>query len=241
MRAVFRRELAAYFRTPVGYVFLTMYALLSGVVFVFINIAQERSASMNLLFSGMQLPFLLIAPLLSMRLFAEERRARTDQLWLTAPIRVWQVVAGKLGAALVMLALSMALTLLYPLAVSPWAQVSPRQIAAVWLGYYLLGASMISVGALVSALCENPISAAAFTLGFNVLAYLSERYILPQSGASMPAALRAALEWLPSSARLGDFANGIVSVADCAYFLSVCALMAFLTCRAIERRRFAKG
>lgn len=241
MRAVFCRELAGYFTTPVGYLFLAMYALLSGVVFVFVNIAREMSASMNLLFSGMQLPFLLIAPLLTMRLFAEERRARTDQLWLTAPVRVGRVVAGKLGAALVMLALSMALTLLYPLAVSPWAQVSARQVAAVWLGYYLLGASMIAVGALVSALCENPVSAAVFTLGFNILAYLSERYILPQTGAAVPGALRAALSWLPSSARLGDFANGVISLADCAYFLSVTALAAFLTCRVIERRRFAKG
>ena len=74
MRAVFRHELSGYFTTPVGYVFLTMYALLSGLVFVFINIGQEMSASMNLLFSGMQLPLMLIAPLLTMRLFAEEGR-----------------------------------------------------------------------------------------------------------------------------------------------------------------------
>ena len=78
MRAVFRHELSGYFTTPVGYVFLTMYALLSGLVFVFINIGQEMSASMNLLFSGMQLPLMLIAPLLTMRLFAEEKRMRTD-------------------------------------------------------------------------------------------------------------------------------------------------------------------
>lgn len=86
MRAVFRHEMSGYFTTPIGYIFLAMYALLSGLVFVFINIGQEASASMNLLLSGMQLPLLLIAPLLTMRLFAEERRMRTDQLLLTAPI-----------------------------------------------------------------------------------------------------------------------------------------------------------
>ena len=93
-RAVFRHELSGYFTTPVGYVFLTMYALLSGLVFVFINIGQGMSASMNLLFSGMQLPLMLIAPLLTMRLFAEEKRMRTDQLLLTSPVPLGQIVLG---------------------------------------------------------------------------------------------------------------------------------------------------
>ena len=107
MRAVFRHELSSYFTTAVGYVFLTMYALLSGLVFVFINIGQEMSASMNLLFSGMQLPLLLIAPLLTMRLFAEEKRMRTDQLLLTSPVPLGQIVLGKALASLALLMIAM--------------------------------------------------------------------------------------------------------------------------------------
>ena len=111
MRAVFRHELSGYFTTPVGYVFLTMYALLSGLVFVFINIGQEMSASMNLLFSGMQLPLMLIAPLLTMRLFAEEKRMRTDQLLLTSPVPLGQIVLGKALASLALLMIAMLLAL----------------------------------------------------------------------------------------------------------------------------------
>ena len=221
MRAVFRHELSGYFTTPVGYVFLTMYALLSGLVFVFINIGQEMSASMNLLFSGMQLPLMLIAPLLTMRLFAEEKRMRTDQLLLTSPVPLGQIVLGKALASLALLMIAMLLALIYPL---------------------LIDAAMASVGALPSSLCTNQITAAILTLGVNVLMYLSEHYIVPQAGTSAYLhPVSVILSFLPSSARLGDFANGIVSLSDIVYFVVFTALMLFLTDRAMEKRRHAKG
>jgi ABC-2 type transport system permease protein len=242
MRAVFCHELRGYFTTPIGYVFLAMYALLSGLVFVFINIGQEMSASMNLLFSGMQLPLMLITPLLTMRLFAEERRMRTDQLLLTAPVPLGSIVLGKALASMVMLLLAMLTTLLYPLLVSPYAQLSWSQIATVFLGYSLLNFSMLSIGVFLSSLCTNQITAAILTLGVNVLIYLSEHYIVPQTGSSASLhAVSVILNYLPSSSRLGDFANGIISFADVIYFLTLTALMLFLTDRVLEKRRHAKG
>lgn len=240
MIAVFRREMLSYFSTPVGYIFLMMYTGLAGVVYVFINIGREMSASMNLLYSGMQLPFLLLAPLLTMRLFAEEKRMRTDQLLFTVPVPVSRVVAGKLGAACVMLALSMGLTLFYPLLISRWAQVSPAQIFSVWLGYYLLGVSLLALGTFISALCVNQVSAAVFTLGVNVFLYLNEHYILPQQASAALRPVQTVLSWLPSAARLGDFSNGVISLADTVYFLAAAGLMMFLTCRVLERGRFVK-
>ena len=208
MRAVFRHELSGYFTTPVGYVFLTMYALLSGLVFVFINIGQEMSASMNLLFSGMQLPLMLIAPL----------------------------------ASLALLMIAMLLALIYPLLIASYAQIAWSEIAVVFLGYYLLDAAMVSVGVLLSSLCTNQITAAILTLGVNVLMYLSEHYIVPQAGTSAYLhPVSVILGFLPSSSRLGDFANGIVSLSDIVYFVAFIALMLFLTDRAMEKRRHAKG
>ena len=204
MRAVFRHELSGYFTTPVGYVFLTMYALLSGLVFVFINIGQEMSASMNLLFSGMQLPLMLIAPLLTMRLFAEEKRMRTDQLLLTSPVPLGQIVLGKALASLALLMIAMLLALIYPLLIAPYAQIAWSEIAVVFLGYYLLDAAMVSVGVLLSSLCTNQITAAILTLGVNVLMYLSEHYIVPQAGTSAYLhPVSVILSFLPSSSRLG--------------------------------------
>ncbi len=241
MSAVLRHELHSYFTTPVGYVFLIMYTLLSGVVYVFINIGQEMSASMNLMFSGMQLPFMLIAPLLTMRLFAEERRMRTDQLLFTSPVSVGRIVLGKALAAMVMLLASMGLTGLYPAVISRWAQVSVPQLAAVYLGYFLHGAALLSVGVLVSSLCVNQVSAAVITLGVNVFLYMSEHYILPQMSAGYLAPARAVLRWLPATQRLGDFASGVISLADVTYFALFSALMLFFTCRVLTARRFEKG
>lgn len=240
MNAVLRHEIRSYFTTPVGYVFLIMYTLMAGVVYVFVNIGQEMSASMNLLLSGLQLPFMLIAPLLTMRLFAEERRMRTDQLLLTAPVRVSAIVLGKMLAAMVMLLMAMGLTALIPCLMSRFAQISFRQVASVYLGYFLMDSAMLSLGVWISSLCVNQITAAIITLGANVLLYLSESYIVPQLSASYLAPLRTLLGALPSSSRLGDFANGVISLADVVYFIVFIALMLFFTCRVMETRRHAK-
>ncbi len=241
MRAIFRHELRCYFTTPMGYVFLIMYTLLAGVVYVFVNIGQEMSASMNLLLSGMQLPFMLIAPILTMRLFAEERRTKTDQLLLTAPVRISAIVMGKALACGTMLLIAMGLTLLFPLIISRYAQVSAVQVLTTCLGYFLLDAAMLSVGVLVSALCVHQVTAAVITLGVNVFLYLSEHFIMPQLSTSYLTGLRTVMGMLPTSARLGEFASGVISPADAFYFVGFTALMLFLTCRAIEARRHAKG
>lgn len=240
MTAVYRKEMLGYFTTPIGYVFLTMYTLLTGIVVVFVNIGQEMSASMNLTLSAMQLPLMLIAPLLTMRLFAEEKRMRTDQLLFTVPVRGISIVLGKLLAAITMLALSMGLTLVNPLVLSQWAQVSVRQVITVYLGYFLLNITLLSLGLLLSSLCVNQVTAAVVTLGVNLALYLSEHYVMPQLTASYLSPVRAVLGFLPSADRLGDFANGIISLSDIVYFLVFTGLMVFLTCRVLERRRFAR-
>ena len=241
MKAIFLHELKSYFVTPMGYVFLIMYTLLAGVVAVFVNIGQEMSASTNLLLSGMQLPFMLIAPILTMRLFAEERRTKTDQLLLTAPVRIASIVLGKALAYFIMLLIAMSLTLLFPLVMSRYAQVSAVQVAVTYLGYFLLDMAMLSAGILVSSLCVNQVTAAVVTLGVNVFLYLSEHFIVPQLSGSYLSELRVVMQWLPSADRLGEFSNGVISPADVCYFLGFTAMALFLTARAIEARRQARG
>ena len=241
MRAILQHELRSYFTTPMGYVFLIMYTLLAGMVAVFVNISQEMSASANLFLSGMQLPFMLIAPILTMRLFAEERRTKTDQLLLTAPVRVASIVLGKAAASFIMLLIAMGLTLIFPLVISRYAQVSAVQVATTYLGYFLLDTAMLSAGVLVSSLCMNQVTAAVITLGVNVFLYLSEHFIVPQLSGSYLSDIRVLMQWLPSAERLGEFANGVISPADVCYFLGFSALMLFLTSRVIEARRHAKG
>ena len=237
MKTLFLRELHGYFATPVGYVFLAMYTLLSGIVFVFVNIGQEMSASMNVMLSAMHLPFLLIAPLLTMRLFAEERRMRTDQLLFTLPVRTGAIVFGKFLAACVMLLIAMLLTGLYTLVISRFAQISVLETLCTYLGYYLLGTSLLSVGLLISSLCFNQMTAGVLTLGINVFLYLNEHYIQPQLTNRPWNVLGSLLSALPGQDRLGDFANGILSLSDLVYYLVFSFLMLFLTTRLLEARK----
>ena len=234
MRAVLFHELGGYFRTAAGYIFLAMYTLLAGVVFVFINIGQEMSASANLTLSAMQLPFLLIAPLLTMRLFAEERRMKTDQLLFTAPVRLLSVVLGKFFSACFMLAAAMGLTGGMFVFISRYAEVSFTETLCVFLGYFLSGCCMLSAGMLISALCRVPLTAGLITLCVNVLFYLAEQY-LPKVPSL--AFAETVLRFLPGTNRLGDLANGLIGLSDMVVFLAFIALFVFLTVLALEGKR----
>lgn len=240
MKAVLEHELSGYFRTASGYLFLAMYTLLAGIVMVFINISREMSASANLTLSAMTLPFLLIAPLLTMRLFAEERRTRTDQLIMTSPVKTIEIVLGKLLSSCIMLMLAMGLVSLYFLFISRWARISAAETLCVFLGYFLHGVSLLSIGLLISALCQGQIVAGLLTLGVNVFLYLNEQYILPEMSGQILSPLVTILKWVPSTDRLGDFANGVISLSDIAYFLGFTSLMVFMTVLTVEGRRFAR-
>lgn len=240
MMAVLGRELSGYFRTVSGYLFLAMYTLIAGIITVFINIGREMSASANLTLSAMTLPFLLIAPLLTMRLFAEERRTRTDQLVMTSPVRTGAIVTGKLLSAALMLFIGMVLVSLCFLFLGHWARISAVETLCVFIGYYLHGVSLLSIGLLISALCSGQMIAGLLTLGVNIFLYLNEQYIMPEIEGRTGSPAAAILQWLPSTERLGDFANGVMSLSDTVYFLGFTALMVFITVMTVEGRRFAR-
>lgn len=241
MTAVWKRELGAYFHTPTGYLFIGIFSLLCGLMFAAYNVRGGGGASMYVLLSGMRLPFMLIAPLLTMRLLAEERRAKTDQLLLTSPLNVAQIVAGKAFAAYTVLVLALALTLFFPLIASPYAAIDWGTVAAAELGFLLMNICTLSVGVLMSALCVSQVSAGVLTLGANMLIYLVEVYVLPQLGASYLAPLYAVLSRLSLSARFSTFQNGVISVADAVFFITMSAWLLTLSGLAISARRFSKG
>lgn len=239
MRHVLGKELSLYFKTPVGYVFLCMYTLISGVMFAFVNLDRYGSASPSMLLSATRLPFLLIAPLLTMRLLAEERRQKTDQLLLTSPLSLRAVVLGKFFAALLVALLGMLLTASYFLLISRFAEVYAGVVLSNYLGFFLMSACTIAIGVLMSALCESQLSACVMTLGFNLLLYLCEQYVLPQLGAGHLSALYGALRFFAMGARFGAFANGVIPLASIVYFVAFTAAALLLAIRAVDRRRWA--
>ncbi|MBU8913237.1 MAG: ABC transporter permease [Spirochaetales bacterium] len=162
MTAILARELRSYFQTPTGYIFMGLFLLLTGFFFTMGNLMTGSSYYTSFLGSILFL-YLFAVPLLTMRLLSEERRQRTDQLLLTSPITITDIVLGKFFAALVVYLLTLVVTVLYALVIGIFGDLAVWEAVGGYIGFMLLGSSFIAVGVLVSAVSENQVSAAFFT------------------------------------------------------------------------------
>ncbi|MCL2472242.1 MAG: ABC transporter permease [Treponema sp.] len=168
MFAVFKRELKAYFLTPIGYLFMGLFLLLTGVFYTFDNLLSQRSQYTSFLGSVL-LIYLFAIPLLTMRLFSEEKRQKTDQLLLTSPVSITGIVCGKFLAALAVYCGTIIVTILYAVVIAVFGDLSTWETVGSYIGFIFLGACYISVGIFVSAVTENQLTAALvgfFTLMF---------------------------------------------------------------------------
>lgn len=173
MLPIIKKEVRTYFNSLTGYIFLLFLVLLTAVYFVIVNIAGASSSYQSVL-SGTSIMFLILIPTLTMRLFAEEIRQKTDQLLYTSPITVGQIVIGKYLSALFLFLIGMAITILFPLMLSRFGTVPTPQIAGAFLGFTLLGACFIAVGIFISALTDNQIIAAVVTFAVLFIFFIME-------------------------------------------------------------------
>lgn len=162
MFAIFKRELKSYFLTPIGYVFTGLFLLIAGFFFAYQHLITGSSYYSNFL-GGIFFIFIFAVPLLTMRLLSEERRQRTDQLLLTSPISVTDIVLGKFFAAAVVFLATLAVTILYAVVVGTYGDLAVGETVGAYIGFFLLGLCFISIGVLISALTENQVTAAFFT------------------------------------------------------------------------------
>jgi len=160
--AILMRELRTYFKTPIGYIFMGLFLLVSGFFFTFVNLSTGSTYFTSFLQNILFL-YLFAIPLLTMRLISEERRSRTDQLLLTSPITVTEIVLGKFLAAFFVYAFTLLVTVSYAIVVGTFGDLWIWETVGGYVGILLLGSSFIAVGVFVSALSENQVSAAFFT------------------------------------------------------------------------------
>ncbi len=235
--AILRRELGAQLGQPAAWVFLSAFLAVAALLglrgFFERNVADLRDA-----FAGLRWAFVLLAPAAAMRLWSEERRAGTDLLLLTLPVRPWEAVLGKYLSGLVLVALGLALTAVLPLSLAPFAAFDPGQVAAGALGALLLGAAFLAVGLLASAVA--PSQEVAFLLGAGgclLLNLLGDPLLIEQATRLLPSGL-----W---SATLGNLAvglhyealtRGVLDTRAAVAFLAVTAAALLLAVLAIERR-----
>lgn len=171
MIAIYKRDLKGFFTGMMGYVLLAFFLAVGGLYFTVMNLMSGYPDLSYTLYNNLFV-LLVLVPLLTMRSFVEERRARTDQLLLTSPVPLWRIVLGKYLAVLSVFGLAVLVFALYPLIMSRGGAVSYRQSYAALLAFFLLGAACIAIGVFLSSLNENQIVAAVCSFFVLLLAYL---------------------------------------------------------------------
>ncbi len=236
MPTILRRELQSYFFTPIAYVFTGVFLALSGVLFIAGNLTARSSDILSLL-SQMGYLWLLLSPVLTMRLLAGERRQKTDQLLLTSPVSLSAVVVGKYLAACAVLLLAVLLSLSYAALIAIFGTLYIGEALTGYLGFTLQGCAFLAIDLFVSGLSRNPITAAVGAMGANLALWLST--VL--SNAITTESVVKALDFISLYKRFEPFSLGQLSLASCVYYLAFIAVMLFLTVRALDARRWSEA
>ena len=233
MGAIYRREMRSYFTTPVGYIFLAVFFFFSGFYFSRCCL-YENTSDLTEVFSSMFTICVFLIPLLTMRLLREERKNKTDQLALTAPVSLLGLALGKFLAALSIFATGLSVALLYGLFFAYLGVANWSVIIGYMVGLLLLGASLTAIGMYISSVTENQVVAAVGAISAGLL------LIMADAAASMlqSGMLRNLLNTISFRSHYFRFTKGIISLEDAVFFVSVAALFVFATIRTFERRRW---
>ncbi len=164
MKTILDKEFKAYFTSPIGYVFMAFFLLIFGFYFTAINIYNSYGDYTNVL-AALSSLLLFAIPLVTMRLLSEEKKNRTDQLLLTSPIHVKDIVLGKYFAAVSLFAITLIITMVQPAILIFFGNIPVGKILTCYLGYFLLGATLIAISLFISALTENQIISAIASIG----------------------------------------------------------------------------
>ncbi|MDR0396007.1 MAG: ABC transporter permease [Oscillospiraceae bacterium] len=236
MAAVWKRELASYFLTPIGYVFAGFFLLVSGILFTFNNLMSGSGDVAMMLNSFSMIPIFL-APILTMRLFSEERKNKSEQMLLTSPLSLTSIVAGKFLSALTVWLATLAGTLLYVLIIGSYGRLFWGEIISSYVGFFLMGGCFIAIGTLISASTENQVSAAVISIGINFFIWVIDSviYVVPAEFIS------TALKWFSLYERYDPFSRSQLGFSGILYFLSFIVVFLFLTIRVIDKRRWSEG
>jgi ABC-2 type transport system permease protein len=248
---IFKKELLLYFTSPVAYVVFTIFLLIVGYffysIFAFFSMASMQAAMnpafardlnvtdgvMRPLFSNISVILLLLMPIVTMRLFAEERKSGTIELLLTYPVRDGAVLIGKYLAAFALYGAMLAATLLYPAIVLYFARLEWGPLLTGYLGLVLLGGTFLAVGLLSSSLTENQIVAAISTFG--VLLIL---WVINWSADYAGGLTGKILSHLSIIEHFESFSRGVLDSRDVIYYVNFMILALFLTLRSLEARRW---
>ena len=234
MKAIFKREVKSYFTGMIGWVVAAVSLFFLGLYYTNRNLLYASSDFASVLYT-MTMILLFLLPAISMRSFAEERKNKTDQALITAPVSVTGIVMGKFLAAFGVYFIANTLALLPAITMGFFSSAFPWGILfGNYIGTLLYGAAMISIGVFISGLTISQVIAAIGTFVIAVFLMFVDQIASALSGNF----IGTILTWISFTSRYDTFTQGIFSVSSCVYFISVAAVFVFLTARRVESRRW---
>ncbi len=240
MTAIYKREMWSYFVSPIGYAYVAMFCALSNLVFCIFTLLAGADSSMDSYFIAELLVMALMTPLLTMKSFSEDKKYKTEQLLLTAPVTLPGFVFAKFLASYSVFGIGFLISSVnYPIMFSYLSDDLFQYNAVTALGgavaLLLVGATFIAIGVFISSLTENQVISAIGTM--TTLVLLIGVFILNNYINFAP--LREFFRWLSIYSRFTNFAAGYFDFASLIYYVSFTAVCLFLTVRVYEKRRWA--
>ena len=234
MLAIYKRDLRAYFSSPLGYVFIASFLIVTNLVFLLTNLLTGSNA-LGTVYMVILYLLMVIVPILTMRTFSEDYKQRTDQLLLTAPVKASGIVMGKFLAAYTVYVIALVFTVLYVLIVAAVGDVNMASIFGNYIALLGVATVYIAIGCFISSLTENQLVSAIATLGvFAAVFILDMAYDLVNVDW-----IKTILYWVSIFRRYNTFYMGVFSIADFFYYLSISAVFVFLTVRVLEKKRWS--
>jgi len=224
------KEERAIFSAPIAYATVTVYLLLMGYTFTAVLFLNRTGELVRVFFQAAVL-FLLIIPIITMRLLAEERRTGTLELLLTSPVKEIEIVLAKFLAGLTLPVLMLVLTASYAVVLGVYGDPDWGPIYGGFLGLLLLAAALTAIGLLMSGLTSNQIVAAVVAMGVGILLWMIDTL-----GYLLPDPLDAIVTQSSLVAHFTPFATGAMFLSDVGFFLAIVAGGLFLSVRALARR-----
>ena len=241
MNAIFKREFKAYFTSPIGFAVLAIFYVISGLLFAVFFEAGQPDIS-GIFSPGLFLCSLIIIPILTMRLFSEERHQKADQLVMTAPVKITSVVLGKFFAAFAVYTIAVSITLVYQIIITFYIATDWMVFLGNFIGTLVFGAALIAMGMFLSTLTEVQVVVAVATYALELGLVLIPSFIVSFLSSSENAFTKVIVKLFEGMSildRFSNFTKGTLNYSDIFFFLSLAALFLFFCITAIDRRRYA--
>lgn len=236
MYAIYKRELKAYINSFIGLLFMAVSLFFVGIYYTSYQLVNGYPY-FSVTIKSVVIIFLISVPVLCMKVFAEERHNKTDQLTLTAPVTVGQIVAGKYLALLTIFGLTTLIICLYPLVLSAYGKILIGETFVAILGYFLYGAAAIAICMLISSLTESQVISAVLGVGVLFLGHIMADLcsVIAGEGNLLTKILCA----YDLSTPFTQLLNGILDIKSIIYFVTLIGLALFLTTQVIQKRRYS--